>query len=112
MQQLAMMLQRSSCNDAVVRLSDGDAFLTQRAIDLRCPDKYRLGHGQHDQWAEIALNAPMGCVISNALKDLGHYDAAQGKIFAVGDGSLQRRNMLQITTREEVYPDAGVDQNH
>jgi hypothetical protein len=25
---------------------------------------------------------------------------------------LQRRNMRQITTREEVYPDAGVDQDH
>ena len=106
------MLERRGCDDAIVRLADGDACLAQFAMDGRCPDKYSVRHGQHDQWTKVALNAPMGCFISSALKDLGHNDAALGKIFTVDDGLFQRRNMLQVTTREEVCPDAGVDQNH
>ena len=78
MQQLAVMFQRSGSNDAIVGLADGNAFLAQFAVDIRSPDKYRLWHGQHDQWAEIAPNAPVGGVIGNTLENLCQYDVAQG----------------------------------
>jgi hypothetical protein len=60
----------------------------------------------------MAPNAPVGCVIRNALEDLGQYDAAQGEILVIEDALLQRGDMRQMATREEVDPDAGVDQNH
>jgi hypothetical protein len=54
----------------------------------------------------------MCAVIGNALEDLCQYDAAQGKVLVIENELLQRGPMWQITTGEEIDPDAGVDQNH
>jgi len=35
-----------------------------------------------------------------------------GYVLAIVDELLQRGDMRQITTREEIDPDAGVNQNH
>ena len=54
----------------------------------------------------------MGGVTGNTLEDLCEYDAAQGKVFVIEHALLQRSHVRQITTGEEIDPDAGVDQNH
>ena len=50
-------------------------------------------------------------IVSNALKYFSQYDAAQGKIFTIEDKPLQCRDMWQVTTREEVNPDTGINEN-
>jgi len=107
-----MMFQRCSGNDAVVGFADGNALLAQFAINVSGPDEYSFGHWQHNQWIQIAPDAPVGGVIGNALDNRCQYDAAQGKVFVIENELLQRDHLRQITTREEVDPDAGVDQNH
>ena len=107
-----MMFQRCSGNDAVVGFADGNALLAQFAINVSGPDEYSFGHWQHNQWIQIAPDAPVGGVIGNALENLCQYDAAQGKVLVIENELLQRDHLRQITTREEVDPDAGVDQNH
>ena len=112
MQQLAVMLQRRGSNDAIVGLADGNAFLAQFAVDIRCTHKYRLWHRQHDQRAEIAPHAPVGGVIGNTLENPGEDDTAQGQVLVIEDALLQYLDMMQVTTCEEVDPDAGVNQDH
>ena len=112
MQQLAVILQRRGSNDAIVGLADGNAFLAQFAVDIRCPHKYRLWHRQHNQRAEIAPNAPVGGVIGNPLENLGEDDTAQGQVLVIEDALLQYLDMRQVTTCEEADPDAGVNQDH
>jgi len=112
MQQLAAVFQRRGSNYAIVGLADGNALLAQFAVDICCPDKYRLWHRQHDQWAEIAPHTPVGGVIGNPLENLGQDDTAQGQILVVEDALLQYVDMGQVTTCKEVDPDAGVNQDH
>ena len=107
-----MMFQRCSGNDAVVGFSDGNALLAQFAINVSCPEKYRFGHWQHNRWIQIAPDSLVAGVIGNALENLCQYDAAQGKVLVIENELLQRDHLRQITTREEVDPDAGVNQNH
>ena len=85
MQQLAVMFQRSGSNDAIVGLADGNAFLAQFAVDIRCPDKYRLWHGQHDQWTEMAPYTPVGSIIGNPLENLGEDDTAERQVLVIED---------------------------
>ena len=107
-----MMFQRRGRNDAVIGFADGRALLSQPAVHVSGPDEDGFWHGQQDQWHKIAPHAPVGGVIGNALEDFCQYDAAQGKVLAIVDELLQRGDLRQITTREEIDPDAGVNQNH
>ena len=112
MQQTAAVFQRGSRNDAVIGLADGNARLTQFAINVSCPEKYRLWHRQHDQRAEIASDTPVGFVIGNALQYFGQYDAAQREVFILKNELLERGDVRKVTTCEEIDPDTGIDQNH
>ncbi len=112
MQQLAAVFQRRDSNDAIVGLADGNALLAQFAVDIRCPDKYRLWHRQYDQGAEIAPHTPVGGDIGNPLEDLGQDDTAQGQVLIVEDALLQYLDMGQVGACEEVDPDASVNQDH
>ena len=107
-----MMFEYHSSYDTVVGFTDGNAFRSQFAINISRAKEYGFRHGQYDQWVKKAPNAPMRGVVADTLEDLGQVDAAQGKIFVVKDELLQCVHMWQITTREEIDPDAGVDQNH
>ncbi len=111
-QELATMFECRCRNDAVVALADSGALSSQPAINVSRTDEYSLRHRQHDQGAKIGLNAPICGVIGNALEDLCQYDATQGKVLISEDELLQRDHMWQLTPREEVNPDAGIDQNH
>jgi hypothetical protein len=111
-QQRAMMFECRGGNNAVVGLADGNALLSQLAVNIRCPSVCSFGHWQHDQWTKIAPDAPVGGVIGNALEDFCQYDAAQGKVFVIEDEFLQRGHMRKVTTREDVDPDAGANQSH
>lgn len=112
MQQSATVFQRGSRNDAVIGLADSNAGLTQFSINIGCADEYCLWHGQHNQRSEIASNTPVIFVIGYALQDFGQYDTAQSQVFVLKDELLQRGDMLQVTTCEEIDPNTGIDQNH
>ena len=112
MQQSATVFQRGSRNDAIIGLADRNAGLAQFSIDIGCADEYRLWHGQHNQRAEIASDTPVSFVIGYTLQDFGQYNAAQSQVFVLENELLQRCDMRQVTTREEIDPDTGIDQNH
>jgi hypothetical protein len=54
----------------------------------------------------------VGGVIGNPLENLGEDDTAQGQVLVIEDALLQYLDMGQVTTCEEVDPDAGVNQDH
>ena len=66
-QQLAVMFQHRSGDDAVIGLADGDAPLSHMAVDIRSADKSRSWHWQHDQGADIAPHPPKDRVIGYPL---------------------------------------------
>jgi hypothetical protein len=55
------------------------------------------------------MGAPVCGVIGDTLKNLCQYDATQGKVFIFEYELLQCDHMWQITTREEIDPDTGID---
>jgi len=67
-QQLALIFQCSSGNDAVIGLADGNALLAQLAVYLCRSNKYGFRHGQHDQWTKITPDTLVIGVVSDALK--------------------------------------------
>lgn len=69
-QQPAMMFQRCGRNDAVVGFADGDALLSQLAINISRPNEDSFGHWQHNQWTKITPDPPLSGIIGNALEDL------------------------------------------
>lgn len=73
---LAQLQREGGDDDAVVGFADGDALFAHFAIDVGGPNEPSLGHRQHDQWAQITLNAGVGAVVRNALKYLGQDAAA------------------------------------
>ena len=85
-----------------------------------CPNGTRLslfepivGSNSFDRpRCKLAPDAPVSGVIGNTLKNLCQYDATQGKVFIFKYELLQCGHMWQITTREEIDPDTGIDQNH
>ena len=85
MQQQAVVFECRSGNDAVIGLADGDALLSQLAINVSGPNEYSFGYWQHDQGLEIAPNPSVCSVIGNALENPGQYDSAQSQIFVVED---------------------------
>lgn len=111
-QQPAMIFECRGRNGAVVGLADGNALLSQLAINISCPSEYRIGHWQHNQWTKIVPNAPVCGIVGNAPENFCQYDATQGKVFVIENELFQHDHMWQSTTREEINPDASIDQNH
>jgi hypothetical protein len=111
-QQPTTMFQCCGSNDAIVGLANGYALFAQLAINISGSNEDSFGHWQHNQGAKIAPDPPVDGVIGNALENFCQYDATQGEVFIIEDELLQCNHVRQISIREEVDPDAGVNQNH